>query len=444
MARRLLGGMMWTTINGVVSRVLALTSGIVLARVFGASDYGAYGMIQGTVGMFGAFSGLGVSLTATKFVAEYRQNRGADASHVIALSNSVALVSGAFFSLVLFAMSKTLAIRVLGSPALEAPLRLSALMLFLSNVSGAQSGVLSGFESFRLLALVSIGGGVVSSTAAVAGGVWFGLQGAVWGLVLGNVASCLFGHLAVAWTSREHGVAVRLWGGLEARHLLMKFSIPATLVGILVMPVTWACSAILAGSPNGLAQVGLFNAANQWFGLVMFLPGLLGQTMVPILSERLGQDDGRASRRVVGLSVALNGSAAAVLVVCTWIFGESVARLYGRGFEATPAVLHVALITGGLVAVQSPVGHVLVASGRMWQGFIMNLGWAVCFIGCTTLLVHRGAVGLAEARLAAYIVHGTWTCWYGVRLLRGRSPISLHPRTYEPAPGDSNPSGGVG
>jgi O-antigen/teichoic acid export membrane protein len=440
-ARRLVGGMFWTTINSAVTRALALASGIVLARIFGAADFGAYGMLQGTVGMFGALSGLGVALTATKYVAEYRQRQSAQASHIIALTSSVALTSGALFSLVLLALAKTLAVRVLAAPAVEQPLRLSALLLFFGNVWGAQAGVLSGFESFRRLAFVTIAGGVVSFAAAVGGGIWLGLSGAVGGLVLGNAVSCLLGHVAVVVTAKEHGVSLRLWGGKELAHLLWKFSIPATLAGIVVTPVSWACSAMLVNTPGGLGQVGLFNAANQWFSLVVFLPGLLGRTVIPILSERLGQNDARTSQRVLRMSILVNGVAAAAIALVVWLFSESVARLYGKGFEATPAVLRISVGTGVLLALQSPVGHVLTASGRMWVGFAMNLAWAICFLGFTQLLVHRGAVGLAEARLAAYVAHGVWTWWYAARVLRGNAVAVRAEPMSEPFPDDSNAPG---
>jgi O-antigen/teichoic acid export membrane protein len=436
--RRLAGGIFWTTLSGLFGRVLSLVVGVVLARVFGTADYGAYGMIQGTVGMFGTLSGLGLGLTATKYVAEYRQSRPEDASQVVALTSSVALVSGVLFSIVLALGAGVLAVRVLGAPALEGPLRVSALLLFLSNVSGAQTGVLSGFESFRRLAYVSVEGGAVSAIALLAGGICFGVRGAVWGLVVGQFAICVFAHLAIVRVAREHGVRLRLWGSWGgSSHLLWRFSVPATLAGLMVTPVSWACSAMLVNTQGGLAQVGIFNAANQWFGLVIFIPGLLGQALIPMMSERLGRGDAGTSRRMLKMSTALNGITSVLIIAVVWEFGPLIARLYGRGFEATPAVLNIALITGGLLAVLASVGHVIVASGRMWMGFVMNLGWAICFIGATRLLVYRGALGLAEARLVAYVIHGVWTGLFAWRLLReGRAGTGNNVIPYLKPPGD--------
>jgi O-antigen/teichoic acid export membrane protein len=194
---------------------------------------------------------------------------------------------------------------------------------------------------------------------------------------------------------------------------------------------------MLVNTQGGLAQVGIFNAANQWFGLVIFIPGLLGQALIPMMSERLGRGDAGTSRRMLKMSTALNGITSVLIIAVVWEFGPLIARLYGRGFEATPAVLNIALITGGLLAVLASVGHVIVASGRMWMGFVMNLGWAICFIGATRLLVYRGALGLAEARLVAYVIHGVWTGLFAWRLLReGRAGTGNNVIPYLKPPGD--------
>jgi hypothetical protein len=45
----------------------------------------------------------------------------------------------------------------------------------------------------------------------------------------------------------------------------------------------------------------------------------------------------------------------------------------------------------------------------MWLGSAMNFGWAICFVLFTWLLVGWGSLGLATARMAAYMVHAIWT-----------------------------------
>jgi len=95
--------------------------------------------------------------------------------------------------------------------------------------------------------------------------------------------------------------------------------------------------------------------------------------------------------------------------------------LYGPEFARHGSVLSIVALTFLLQALQMPIGQLIAASGRMWLGAALNLGWSFAFIAFTWLLVGRGmgAVGLALGYVFSYLIHSAWTGWYGVRLLNG-------------------------
>jgi len=50
--------------------------------------------------------------------------------------------------------------------------------------------------------------------------------------------------------------------------------------------------------------------------------------------------------------------------------------------------------------------------GKIWYGWIMNLGWAIVYVGFSYLLLGYGAVGVAGALAIAYFFHTVWvTVW---------------------------------
>ena len=52
------------------------------------------------------------------------------------------------------------------------------------------------------------------------------------------------------------------------------------------------------------------------------------------------------------------------------------------------------------------IGQAIASLGRMWWGFNLNTVWALMLLSCAVLLVPRyGALGLATAFLASYLVH---------------------------------------
>jgi O-antigen/teichoic acid export membrane protein len=87
---------------------------------------------------------------------------------------------------------------------------------------------------------------------------------------------------------------------------------------------------------------------------------------------------------------------------------------YGSSFVSGYRTLCISVVTAALLAIMTPVGQYIAASGRMWTGLMMNSGWGMCMIGASWLMVKWGAEGLAGARLIAYLAHSLWVFSYVV------------------------------
>jgi O-antigen/teichoic acid export membrane protein len=199
--------------------------------------------------------------------------------------------------------------------------------------------------------------------------------------------------------------------------ILWQFSLPAFLSGMMVGPVNWFCSALLVNQPNGYAEMGIFSAANQWRNAILFLPGILGQVLVPLLSERIGLKDKQAIRKILSYSMAVNALILGPIVIAACFFSPSIMGAYGRDFGSSWATLIIVLITSGLLVVQMPVGQVIIASGELWLGFLMNIGWAAVTIFATMLALRKGAFGMAIGQLSGYIIHGIWTIAFAYKII---------------------------
>ena len=91
---------------------------------------------------------------------------------------------------------------------------------------------------------------------------------------------------------------------------------------------------------------------------------------------------------------------------------------YGTEFIDGWPTLVVSLATCAVVAVQVPVGNLVAASGRMWDGFGMNLLWALVFLVATWFALDWGVLGLVSVRLVAYVVQDMWGATFVVRWVR--------------------------
>ena len=418
---RLAKGVFWVTAGTVISRGLMLAASVLVARMLGKTGYGEYGIIRSTVHMFLIFAGFGLGLTATKYVAEFRESDPARAGRIIALSWLVAMITGGLMALALFIFAPWLAAHTINAPHLAGVLRIGALMLFINALNGAQTGALAGFEAFKTIAYVNLFVGLLSFPILVGGAYFGGLTGAVWALAVNFGINWLLNHLALRKEAHRYNVPLAFTHCSRELSILWRFSLPAVLAGSMVGPVNWICSALLVNQPDGYGEMGIFSAANQWFTMLLFLPGMLGQVVLPVLSERLGQNESKQSLKTMSLAIKINALLVFPFVLLASIISPFIMNLYGEGFANGWPTLIVVLLTAGLLTVQRPVGQIIAASGKMWIGFLMNLGWALTFIVGTLLLIDLGSLGLATARAVGYVLHATWTIGFAYYIVSRRN-----------------------
>jgi O-antigen/teichoic acid export membrane protein len=418
LGRRLARGAFWTLAGAVASRILRIPVSILLARLMGRTIYGELGMASGSIDLFGVLAGFGLGVTATKYIAELRVKDPVRAGKIIGVSTVVAAVAGATFAIILFVLAPWLATRMLAAPQLTVPLRIGTLALFFCSMSGAQSGALYGFEAFRATARVQAIIGVLDLPLMLGGYYLGGLNGVLYGMVASKCANWLLIQRALKIEAQRHDIPMSLGGWRQESAILLNFSIPSALAGIMVIPVNWICSAMLVNQPHGYAEMGAYNAANQWYNTIIFLPAVLGSSLLPILSDRMGDQDGASSRRILTFMMKLNGAIVIPCAIGMSLFSALIMRVYGADYRDAWPTLIAVLWTAAILSVLAPVGDVIVASGRMWLALLMNAGWAAIYIVSTLLLVHLGSLGLASSRLIAYAFHATWALAFAHFLIR--------------------------
>jgi O-antigen/teichoic acid export membrane protein len=369
----------------------------------GREQFGGYGIIQNTVGMFGVFAGMGLGLTATKYVAELRLTDPARVGRIIALTEAIALGTATAAAIALLATAPWLAANTLNAPRLSTELRIAAIVLFLNALNGAQTGVLAGFEAFRTIARVNLIRGVFAFPLAVAGVMLWGLRGAVAALAGAAAFGWLLNHGAIIAECRRQKISVRWERFWSERVILWKFSVPAFLGGAMASPAMWAASAVLANQPRGYAEMGLFSAANQWRTAVAFLPSLLSQPLLSMLSNVAGLGNFASFRKLLRASLlltfGLSAAIAAPIVLCSpWVM-----KAYGSDFLAGTPVVILLVFATVLSSTAAVIGQAIMSLDKMWWAYTLNVVWAIVLLPAAILLVPRyGALGLAEAFLAAY------------------------------------------
>ncbi|MBI2677652.1 MAG: oligosaccharide flippase family protein [Candidatus Koribacter versatilis] len=402
--RRLVGGAFWSVLDAGFKRGFALLISIVVARAMGREVFGEFGLVQSTVGMFGLFAGLGMSVTATKYVAELRASDPLRLGRILGLSRLVAVISGAAMTLVLVATAPWLARTTLAAPGIGWPLQLGCGLLFFGVVNGTVLGALYGFERFKAVAFVDGIAGLLGFGAVVLGLRTHGLPGAIVGLVVGVALQGIGYWICLSHELRHSKLPVIYRGCTAEWRVLPRFSAPALLAVAMTGPVAWVCSTILVNQPGGYAQLGLFNAANQWHSLVLFLPLTLSAPFLPVLSSLFGTEPAKYMK-VLTTGILANTLVALVAAGAVILLSRPIMASYGSSFVSGVPALVLLVLAAVISAAVWCVGQAIASSGNMWWGFALNLVWAVALVSFLWLFRQSGAYGYALATLIAYGIH---------------------------------------
>jgi O-antigen/teichoic acid export membrane protein len=408
LVHRFLYGAAWSSFATASSRVFLLIAMIGVARILGRELHGRLGVVQNTVGMLGIFAGLGLGLATTRLIAQHRRFSPARAGRIAACAQGLSLLLSVVVAAVNWVAAPCLARQVLGDASLHEALRIGGGLVVCGALNGVITGILSGFEAFRALAIVNAASGVAALAFVIAGAHWGGVTGAVWGLVATAALQVALGQVALGSVTVSEGVSLQFTGAWRETGAVLHIGLPAALSAITVIPVEWAATALLVNQPGGYAQMGLYSAAVLWFNALQLIPASLGQALLPQMSERWASGDQRGLCRLMLLGMGTNFVALAPLVVLGWWSSQWLMARNGAAFAEGAGALRLLLAAMLVVALQTPVGNFLHASGRSWISLWMNGAWAIAYLAAAWWSVAGGAAGLAGARLFAYGAHTVW------------------------------------
>ena len=415
---RLASGVFWSLVGAVVSRGLTLLATVLAARTLGAEGFGELGMIQNTQGLFGVLAGAGLGLAATKFVAQHRSVDPMQASRCILLTMLRSLVAGLLGAIVMYFYSSELAASVMQAPHLVAELQVATGLILFGAINGVQSGALAGLGDFRAVARLTILRGVCLFPALVIGVRSAGVMGGVIGLVLTEVLAVVASQMALSkafpkrWMDAFQGPTV-----LADVGAMLRFSGLAVSASLATTLAFWFVSVLLVNEQNGYVALGVFNAADRWRQLLLFLPATFSQLILSMLSNMHGKKEADGFRKLFLVSLWVNIAVVAVPTGLLMLVAPQAMNMFGTEYREGATTL--ILLSGSTLAVvlNNILGQVLISKGAMlWRFTIDILLSCVLALAAWLLVPVWREQGLAFAYLIAYGVTAValipLTIWY--------------------------------
>src|SRR5271157_5561114 len=169
LSKRYAIGSLWSLLSVFFSQGASFVASIIVARLLGTTGFGEYNMIINTIGTLGTFTGLGLGLTATKYLAELKYSQPERAGRILGLAIQLAFYTNALVAILVFFFAPFLAKQTLNAPYLSTELKIGCLLLFFNSYNGLQTGALVGFESFKKIARITIVSGIINFPILILG-----------------------------------------------------------------------------------------------------------------------------------------------------------------------------------------------------------------------------------------------------------------------------------
>ena len=403
MKGKLIHGIFWNLISALASQGFPMIAAIIAARLLSKFGYGQLGMINSTVILFSTFAGLGLGITATKYIAQLYQTDRGRTGRIMGLTNLLGITSGVVMCILLIITAPWLASNVLAAPDLGSVLRIASLILIFNTIVGIQSGSIAGFGAFRELARIAVIQGVISGCLVVTGVYFFGLTGAVVAMVTNSFVNLLLYKQVVNNLVKRFGIKIDYLLSWREKDILWKLSFPSMLSSVMVGPVLWIANIIIINTAGGYGQLGLFNAADQWKAALSFFPLVIGGVLLPMVSANVNKEN----RALEIVNVLASWIIVIIIALPLISFPEIIAFFYGHDYYSTVFLQSLALmmLVSCMLSYKEGIARKLVAKNLMWWGFLSNLVWGILFLGSLLVFKNFGSLGLAMSYTISYSIN---------------------------------------
>ncbi len=400
---KLILDLIWGLIGSVSSRVLLFAQNFIIARSLGVAVYGELGLLRMAVATISSSFSYGINLTSTKYVAEFNKKDPDRVGQIILLVTIIvsflSILGLSFFVLAPNVLIQAMSLQVSD----KTDVQITGFLLVGVMLRMLLQAVLSGFRSFDRITKNNIIYGVLSISLIIIFYKTLGIKQTIIILIFVEVITMLLATYDLSKICRVHRIKFHL-GKIKEWPILLKFSLPAYLGTILVMPVLWWIHSQVSSQPNGTSEIGIFNACDQIRLLILFIPQSLAAVFLPVLSETHGEQNFYQYWKVLLLNISANLIIGILLLILIFIFRENILMLFGDEFVNSSEVLVLLSITAIIQSLSIVVGQSIASSGKMWWGVIFNSIFIVSMMICFNNLFSSTAEGLATSYLISYLI----------------------------------------
>lgn len=365
----------WALSGSAVGQGLSLVASIFIARMLGKDIFGMYGIVRSTLFSVAAFSTFGLSYTATKFVAEYSKSQPSKLATIIRNSIQITLFTSSILAVLLFIFSHQVA-QYLETPKLYNSIRLLAVIVIFNSIRTTQVSILAGFRKFKEMAIINLINGIFTFASSIVLTYFYGLDGALIALFISQIVNCIQNYIELRKTIKAKDINIK--DKTSIRKELLSFSLPMAVQEVIQPIFTWVIPILIIKFSN-FGEVGLYNAAQQWYAVILFIPGTLRNVILSHISSNKDNDSQQVS--ILNKMLLINFFATFIPFLVLFFFSSLIEKAYGNTFTSLQGVLNISVLSAIFVCLNNMIRQYFMAVGKVWVSFWVYLGSSLMFAG---------------------------------------------------------------
>ncbi len=373
-----------------------------VARAFGPAGVGAFGTALTTVQMLVILTLVGLDTILVRAVAvSLAQDRTGQARAALRTALRIVLGVGIVLTVAVLLFHQSIAIHLLGGPAIGPHLALMALLIPVSAYCRLVSTTLRGTGEIGRSQMVDGPLGTFLGALMLGGAI---LLGVAHNPLLPSLLYLLGWLVTLVVATLLLRRAIRGWGAAEP------LDRPMVRPGLFILMsnannffVDWFATVVLAAT-HGPAEAGLFRVGYQIAASLKLLSTTSETILQPVFAASYQQGDVKRIARIlrltiVGLLVLSAPIAAAVLLAPHWIM-----NLFGKQFAAGALAMQILVLGQVASMIFASAGGVLMMAHRERLVMVLTILTVVlATILALTLIPAYGAVGAAIASVVPFV-----------------------------------------
>ena len=401
--RRLIGRASIVAAGTVYQQGIAFLSGLIVARVIGAAEYGIFNLARNLVDLTAIVTRLGLEIGLQRHFGE--SNAARDRAAHVAVLRRVRLLASAFALLPVAAVALGLG-RVLEAKFYHYPhfaeilLCLALALPFLTDIAvlgGAYRGILK-------LRPAVIAECILLPTVRLAIVLILFLAGwRLWAVVVGTALGSFLAAAFLAMRARSDfpaGDPATPHSWVEAFRVMRYSSVLA--VGVLVGTLTSSMDILMLGRFGTAQDLGQYSLVK----MLLMLMGLFGpaftQGLGALVAERHARGDFNGLVRVMSLSARLVTLVTLPIFAIFLFWGAQLTPLFGKSFATSQAVISWLAVSQFGFMIFGHSGWALSMTGKHFLELkILSVGLVISTLLCWMAVPAYGQLGAAIATCAS-------------------------------------------